>query len=120
VIHANLRPGGRFVGFNDNPANPPASYGSYRAYGFLKSTTAKREEGDPIVYTLFNPDGASFGITNYYLAPETYAAAFRDAGFDSFAWCGPWLSEEGERSFPAGFWDAFREDPPLIGMQAVR
>lgn len=118
VIHANLRPGGRFVGFNDNVANPPERYDGYRPYGFVKSTTPERDEGAPITYTLFDPDGGEFRIVNYYLSPATYAAAFRDAGFKSFEWCGPWLSEEGRKAFPDGFWDAFLAAPPVIGLQA--
>jgi toxoflavin synthase len=118
VIRANLRPGGWFIGFNDNVANPPERYDTYRPYGFVKATTPAREEGSPITYTLFNPDGREFRIVNYYLSPDTYAAAFRDAGFRSFEWCGPWLSEEGRQAFPDGFWDAFLADPPVIGLRA--
>lgn len=120
VIYANLRPGGRFVGFNDNVANPPHLYGSYRAYGFLKSAPEGRREGDPITYTLFNADGTEFQIVNYYLAADTYATAFREAGFQSFDWCGPWLATDGEHEFPPGFWDTFFVAPPLIGMQALK
>jgi toxoflavin synthase len=120
VVYANLRPGGCFVGFNDNVSNPPQLYGSYRAHGFVKSAPERRVEGDPITYTLFNPDGGEFQIVNYYLSPDTYVAAFREAGFRWFEWCEPWLSEEGERSFPPRFWDDFLSAPPVIGMRAEK
>ena len=86
----------------------------------MKTTPADRVEGDPITYTLFNPDDTEFQIVNYYLGPDTYVAAFREAGFHSFEWCGPWLSAEGERSFPISFWDDFLSAPPLIGFRATR
>ncbi len=120
AIRANLKPGGRLIGFNDNVENPPERYDSYRPYGFVKSTTPLRTEGAPITYTLFNPDGGEFRIVNYYLAPATYVATFQDAGFRSFEWCGPWLSEEGRRAYPDGYWDAFLDAPPVIGLQAER
>ncbi|MEM6645900.1 MAG: class I SAM-dependent methyltransferase [Bacteroidota bacterium] len=120
TIYANLRPGGRFVGFNDNVANSPAHYASYRPYGFVKRSPPERYIGAPITYTLFNADGTVFDIVNYYLPPEQYEAAFREAGFTSFNWQGPWLSEDGAASFPEGYWTSFFADPPLIGLLAKR
>ncbi|GAB5517785.1 MAG: hypothetical protein RhofKO_00360 [Rhodothermales bacterium] len=120
TIYANLRPGGRFVGFNDNVANSPSRYATYRPYGFVKSSPPDREAGAPITYTLFNADGTVFDLVNYYLPPEQYAAAFREVGFSDFQWKGPWLSEMGASSFPNGYWDAFLDDPPVIGLQAIR
>jgi SAM-dependent methyltransferase len=120
AIHANLKPGGRFVGFNDNVANAPARYGSYVRYGFIKASPPGRTEGDPITYTLFNPDGTTFHFDNYYLSPATYEAAFHEAGFRRFAWRGPWLDEHARTAFPAGYWDDFFADPPLVGLEAVK
>jgi toxoflavin synthase len=121
AIHSNLRPGGRFVGVNENMANPPERYGSYRKYGFIKSCPLPRREGDPITFTLFDAEGGSFQFDNYWLAPETYEQAFREAGFASFEWCDLELSEEGERAFPKGYWDDFlAPPPPLIALRAAR
>jgi toxoflavin synthase len=118
AIHGSLRPGGRFVGFNDNPANLPEHCGIYQSYGFLKWSPPARREGDPVTYTLFNPDGSEFTFDNFFLSPETYEWAFREAGFSSFAWRGPWLSREGKAAFPAGYWDAYLQDPPMVGLEA--
>ena len=120
AIYVNLKPGGRFVGFNDNVANDPARYGHYVKYGFVKASPPHRVEGDPVTYTLINPDGTTFHFDNYYLSPATYEAAFREAGFRSFAWQGPWLDEACRPDFPAGYWDDFFADPPMIGMEAVK
>jgi ubiquinone/menaquinone biosynthesis C-methylase UbiE len=69
VVFAHLKPGGRFIGVNDNPGNPPRSYGRYEKYGFIKTTPANRQEGDPITYHMINPDGSQFQFDNYFLHP---------------------------------------------------
>ena len=120
AIHRSLRPGGRFVGFNDNPWNLPEHYAGYQQYGFLKWSPADRVEGDPVVYTLFNPDGTKFSFDNFYLSPATYERAFAEAGFSSFAWRGPWLSEQGRAAFPPDYWNAYLANPPMVGIEANR
>lgn len=116
----NLKPGGRFVGFNDYPQNPPDKYDIYKAYGFRKTTVPDRKEGAPVTYHIMTPDGREFQFDNFYLTMETYEKAFRDAGFTSFEWKGPWLSEEGKTGYPDGFWDNFMEHPPMAGMLALK
>jgi SAM-dependent methyltransferase len=117
-IAQNLRPGGRFVGFNDNPANQVEHYGLYGKYGFVKSSPTPRTEGDPITYRFKNPDGVEFCFDNYYLAPATYEAVFQQTGLSRFTWRRPWLAREGARDFEKGYWDVFLNHPPLIGMTA--
>jgi SAM-dependent methyltransferase len=119
-IAVNLKSGGRFVGYNDNPANDIELYPSYRKYGFVKSGRVPRTEGDPITYTFWNPDGTQFLIENYYLTPATYEAAFKESGFCSLHWQAPRLSAEGRESFEfeCGFWDDYLAHPPMIGIEA--
>jgi ubiquinone/menaquinone biosynthesis C-methylase UbiE len=117
-IALNLKPGGRFIGYNDNVANEMEYYPSYRKYGFVKSGRVPRSEGDPITYTFCNLDGTEFLIENYYLAPATYEAAFRESGFRSFKWHPPRLSAEGRESYPRGFWDDYLTHPPMVGIEA--
>lgn len=113
-----LKPGGRFVGLNDNPANDPDHYHYYRPYGFIKESPADRREGDPIRYTFFNPDGTKFQFNNYYLAPETYEEVFAEAGFIDFQWEGPYLAPaERVNIF---FWIDFLLFPPIIGFSAKK
>jgi len=118
VIATNLRAGGIFVGINDNPANPVDQYDSYGKYGFWKTAGSPRTDGTPITYRIRNPDGTEFGFDNYYLSPATYETVFQEAGFTDFAWLGPWLSDEGRRSFEEGYWDHFLDHPPMIAMLA--
>lgn len=118
AIRANLRPNGRFVGFNDNPMNAVENYGRYAQYGFLKSTAPTRVEGSPITYHMKNPDGAVFSFTSYHLSSKTYSTVFQKTGFTYFMWCGPWLAQKGAQRFEAGYWDAYFNNPPMIGMLA--
>ena len=118
-IRRNLKPGGRFVGFNDNPANDIHFYDTYQKYGFVKAGRVPRREGDPIIYKIINADGTEFRIENYYLAPSTYEAAFKESGFEAFYWRPVRLSPEGRQAFESGFWDDFLAHPPMIGIEAT-
>ena len=122
AAHGALKPGGRFVGFNDNVLNAPGGTVSYARYGFEKEYTGTPSEGtpsegDPIVYRFTNDDGTRFEFNNYYLSPGVYRRAFEEAGFAGFHWIDPQLhpSERDNR-----FWDEFMAAPPVIGFAAVR
>jgi len=117
-----LKPGGRFVGFNDNVLNVPGDTVSYARYGFEKEyrgtpAGATPSEGDPIVYRFINDDGTRFEFNNYYLSPGTYRRAFEEAGFAGFHWVDPQLYPS-ERD--NDYWDEFMAAPPIIGFAAVR
>ena len=118
AIACHLEPGGRFVGLNLNMQLAPADYPASRSYGFEISAPDPRSEGDTIVIEITNPDGSHVTLENRYLAPETYSAAFAEAGFDDLAWRGPWVSEEGLARFPPGYWDAFLSAPASLCLEA--
>ena len=91
AAHDALKPGGQFVGFNDNVLNAPGGTVSYARYGFekeYKGTPAgvAPSEGDPIVYRFTNDDGTRFEFNNYYLSPGTYRQAYEETGFSGFRW----------------------------------
>ena len=118
VCHDALRPGGRIVGFNDNVMHPPRGTVSWRKYGIEKTgPLSAPNEGDPIRYRFTNPDGGQFEFHNFFLRPETYDEAFREAGFRGFRWLGVAL-EPGERNNP--FWDDFLDNPPVIAYAATK
>ena len=95
-----LRPGGRFVTANSNPAEPTADPPAGRAYGFSRRVVGELVEGAPIVLEFFLPDG-SFEVTSYYLSVETMEEAFRAAGLREVRWHAPRVSPEGLREFGA-------------------
>ena len=122
AAHGALKPGGRFVGFNDNVLNVPGGTVSYARYGFEKEykgtpAGATPSDGDPIVYRFMNDDGTRFEFNNYYLLPGTYRRVFEEAGFEGFRWVDPQL-HPCERDNK--YWDEFMAAPPIIGFAAVR
>ena len=117
VCHDALRPGGRFVGFNDNVRNPPRGTVSWKKYGLEKSCAPLPKEGDVVLYTVTNDDGRQFKFKNFFLTPETYREAFQAAGFQDFRWVAGSL-HPAQRSNP--FWDDFMTNPPVIAFAASR
>ena len=117
VFHDALRPGGRFVGVNDNVRNPPVGTISCKKYGLQKSCPPRPKEGDVILYTITNEDGQRFEFDNFYLEPSTYERAFRAAGFRDFRWVELSLhpSQHGNP-----FWDDFMASPPITAFAASR
>ena len=66
-IARSLRPGGRFVTVNSNPALSFPTAPSYRKYGFKTSAGGEWREGAAIKWTFYLSDGP-FDIENYYLS----------------------------------------------------
>ena len=65
-------------------------------------------------YTLF--ELLQFGFDNFYLKPETHAAAFERAGFRGFGWIDVALHPDADN----GFWGAFMANPPIMAFEARR
>jgi SAM-dependent methyltransferase len=120
TIYDHLKPGGVFVGINASMTLDPAKYANHQKYGLMLLTPDNRVEGDPITFVITNPDGTRFQIDNFFLQPETYAAAFADTGFCGFAWEDLWVSDTGRQRFPDGYWNAMLTDPPIVGMRAEK
>ena len=112
-----LRPGGRLVGFNDNVRNPPRPGVSLAKYGFDRTCAHPPREGEAIRYRMTNHDDQAFEFDNYYLAPATYEAAARDAGFHDFRWIDAALdpSEQDDR-----YWDDFLTHAPITAFSASK
>lgn len=118
VAHA-LKPGGRFVTANNNPAEPPANFPAGRAYGYSKRIEGELMEGAPVVWEFFLPDG-SFEVTNYCLGVEAMEGAFRAAGLSEVRWHPPEVSPEGVREFGPGHWATFLACPPVVFIECVK
>ncbi len=118
-IASSLKPGGRFVTVNCNPALDFRRAPSYRPYGFETRTTDDYREGAPITWT-FHLDDGLFSIENYYLDVALHEAAFRDAGFSTIRWHPPRLSPQGEQEFGAPFWRPFLKHPPATFIECVK
>src|SRR5262245_17956083 len=79
-IAHSLKPGGRFVTVNSNPALSFPIAPSYRKYGFETSAVGEWREGAAIKWTFYLSDGP-FEIENYHLSVAVHEEAFREAGF---------------------------------------
>jgi ubiquinone/menaquinone biosynthesis C-methylase UbiE len=114
-----LKPGGRFVTVNSNPALNFSTAPSYRDYGFETSVSGPFGEGAPIRWE-FHLDDGPFSIENYYLDVARHDEALRAAGFQSVRWHRPRLSPEGESLFGAEFWSTFQRHPPIAFIECVK
>ncbi len=114
-----LRPGGRFVTVNSNPALDFRAAPSYRQYGFETRVEGSCGEGAPITWTFFL-EGGPFAIENYYLDVACHEEAFRSAGFQTIRWHRPLLAPAGKAAYGGDFWSALLEQPPITFLECVR
>lgn len=121
AVARHLRPGGRFIGINNNPAHSPANFSLTRPFGFVKSLPAHGEvrEGVPITYTIFQDD-SSFTFDNYHLDASVHERALHSAGLRKLRWHAPRLSPEAEKTHGRDHWAPLLDDPPVICFEAVR
>jgi ubiquinone/menaquinone biosynthesis C-methylase UbiE len=118
-IARSLKPGGRFVTVNCNPALHFPSAPSYRQYGFETSVLGDWREGAPIKWTFYLSDG-TFDIENYHLDVPIHEAAFRKAGFQTVRWHAPRLSPEGLSTNDREFWSSLLNHPPVTFIECVK
>ena len=119
AVAGALKPGGRFVTVNNNPADPPENFGAGRPYGYAKRLVGELAEGAPVVWQFMLPTGA-FEITNYHLSVATMEEAFRAAGLRDVCWHAPEVSPEGEAEFGREHWAAFLCQPPVTFITCIR
>ena len=113
-----LKPGGRFVTVNCNPACDFPASPSYRKYGFETSVAGPLCEGAPITWTFYLEDGP-FAVENYFLSVEIHEEALRAAGFRDIRWHQPMLSPEGQSAYGRDYWSALLDHPPLIFIECL-
>jgi SAM-dependent methyltransferase len=114
-----LRPGGRFVAVNGNPALDFPAAPSYRQYGFEVAVAGEWREGAAIGWTFHLPDG-SFGVENYHLGVAAHEEAAGLAGFRGVQWHGPRLSPDGEAAYGSEFWSGLLGQCPVTFLECVR
>jgi ubiquinone/menaquinone biosynthesis C-methylase UbiE len=112
VVARHLKPGGRFVTVNGNPALGSKQV-DYRKYGFERLVPSDLHNGSQYVFRNYQDD-ASFDITVYQLDVATHEQAFASAGLTGVRWLQPDVSPAGSASFGAGYWETFLRDPPII------
>jgi ubiquinone/menaquinone biosynthesis C-methylase UbiE len=119
AISRSLKPGGRFVTVNNNPAQHVSQFDATRKYGFVKSAEEAICDGTPIRYTFFI-GSETFQIENYHLDIATHEWALEEAGLSGIRWHGAQLSP-GEAAGPEKtFWSDFLGDPPVVLLECAK
>jgi len=118
AIASCLRPGGRFVTVNSNPALFTQTPGDYKKYGFATCVGGPPREGSPVTWT-FNLAHGPISVENYYLSVETHEAVLREQGLVDVRWHAVGLAA-GAPHDPPGRWDAFLATPPAILLECTR
>jgi len=113
TVARHLRPGGRFVTINNNPAQPPEYFSICRKYGYTKRLAGPLAEGTPIIYRFIQGD-ESFEITNYHLSVATHEWAFEMAGLRDVRWHLPEVTRAGAEAFGKDYWADFLAHPPIV------
>ena len=117
ACYGALRPGGLFIGFNDNVRRPPRPGVSLSKYGLERTGAWPPREGDPIRYQITNPDGQTVEFDNYHLEPGTYETAMESAGFQDFQWIDA-MVDPAERA--SAFWNDFVAEAPFTALRATK
>jgi SAM-dependent methyltransferase len=118
-IARHLKPGGRFVTVNNNPAQPREQFGEGTKYGFVKGGPAELFEGAPISITIFLDEGP-LEIVNYQLSVATHDRALEAAGLRQVRWHTPKVSPAGVAEFGKDYWTNFLQHPPITFLEARR
>jgi len=118
AIHSSLKPGGRFVAANNNPAQQPEAFERTRKYGFVKSADGQIRNGSPIRYTFLQESG-EFVVENYHLDAETHTRTFEAAGFSDVHWHLPELAPA-ESANGDEYWKDFLDDPPIAFLTCAK
>ncbi|GGV36862.1 class I SAM-dependent methyltransferase [Streptomyces spectabilis] len=110
-VHRNLKPGGAFYVFAQNP-DYRFDGPSLAKYGFLCEPTGEEIETGPRVRitALLDPPISFVGTCP---RREVYEHCLRTAGFTEVTWVPLEVSEEGVREFGSDFWADCHANPPL-------
>lgn len=111
-----LRPGGRLVALVENPDQEPADYAGYAAYGFDKQALEPRREGSRIRYSLV-AGRQLIHFDTWWYSRQRYQRALEGAGFEALRWHPLELDPGAENP---GFYAAYLDNPPVLGLTAVK
>jgi ubiquinone/menaquinone biosynthesis C-methylase UbiE len=126
TIYTNLKPGGRFIGVNNNLEVylklSSEIYECLQKYGYhrRKIDSSSMEDGMPISVFNYEINGETVTIDDYYLSNQTYEQAFADAGFQETIWHQPMVSPAGIQKYGAEFWEDLLENPLLVFIECQK
>ena len=103
MIYQNLKPGGYFIGLNDNPSFDLKYSYKMNKYGFSKRLSTDNK---------INWAWLGGKSQIYWYSRETYQQIFEEIGFKNFEWF------EMEYSGEDRYLNDFLDYPPVVGMKA--
>lgn len=115
-IARSLRPGGRFLALNENPAQPAEPGGAYARYGFSKQLVGAARDGARIRYRML-AGREMFGFEVRYYARDTYERCLRAAGFRTIAWHPLHADPAGIEAHGAEYFSAYLASPPVLALE---
>lgn len=120
-IADNLRPGGRFVTYQLNPAfaRRPDYYLKYGTEMSLDPAVALAD-GDEVIFRINVPGFRSPEVTIYYWSRAMLDDALRAAGFDQIRWIMPELSPEASQGPDPQHWQDYLDNPLCVVIEGVK
>lgn len=107
-IHANLRPGGLFIGVTPNVHMDPVEQPIDDRYGYAVVPMEKVEDGWKCRLTAYTqPENVEFEM--YHLSKQVYERTAAEAGLEGLTWNGYVIPEDGRKA--DGYWDGFERRP---------
>ncbi|MBX9666173.1 MAG: class I SAM-dependent methyltransferase [Candidatus Obscuribacterales bacterium] len=104
-IGLNLKPGGKFIAFNENPSVPTHSG---IKYGVKVETEGPIQDATKVKRSHYVGDKFDFVIEHFHYEPGTYQRALRSAGFTEIEWTN-FVSASGP-DFDEKYWWDFLHD----------
>lgn len=119
AVAKHLKPGGRFVGINENPEQSLADFPGYAQYGFNKMACAPLLDASPLTYSMVSGRSMiSFEV--YYYTRKTYERCLAAADFRDVQWLPLSLDPAGAEQFGSEYWQEYLENPPVVGLQFTK
>jgi ubiquinone/menaquinone biosynthesis C-methylase UbiE len=107
AISMNLKAGGRFVCFNENPLYPVHKG---ILYDVDVAANGPISDGSRMTRTHYEHGAPKFSFDHFHYESGTYEAAFRGAGLTNVEWLPFVKASNADLGYPKGFWDAYIED----------
>lgn len=117
VVADNLKPNGRLVAYTVNPDFQLAKE-NIAKYGLKVLSEEPYQEG--FQHTAHFNVGPPIRFTYHRWGRPHYEAALKKAGFRSFRWQEPVLTQQALDAYPPGFWDNYRLNCPQISLLCER
>jgi len=122
IIHANLKPTGRFVSLNNHPQLHSVS--GFEKYGITKSFSQPLRDEMPITVTLIiqHEDAEPQTVTfdSHYFNQATFEWALESAKFTKVCWHQLEISPLGIQKFGQEFWQDYLDNPCVVIIECLK